>query len=106
MLWLSDPQSLMPILYPALGAACLAVSLLLFLTFWTWDRTVVIATLGVHFLIEAATLLVLTLTVGKNPLFDINLFRVWIVWLRFAMLVNLAMVIFWQIRRFSERNRS
>jgi hypothetical protein len=93
----------MPVLYPALGAGCLAVSFLLLLTYWLWDRTMVILALAVHFLAEAATLLVLTLATGHHPYLDIAMFRIWIVWLRFAMLVNLLAVIFWQIRRFSER---
>ena len=103
MSWLSDPQAIMPILYPALGGGCLAVSLLLLLTYWLWDRTLVILVLAVHFSLEAATLLVLTLATGHNPYLGIAMFRLWIVWLRFAMLVNLMAVIFWQIRRFSER---
>lgn len=100
---LSDPQRVMVFVYPALAAGCLATAMLLFLTYWLWDRATVIAALGVHFLIESSTLLVLSLTTGHNPYFDIAMFRLWIVWLRFAMLVNLAAVIFWQFRRFNER---
>jgi len=100
---LNDPLAIMPVLYPALGATCLASALLLLLTYWLWDRTLVIAALSVHFFIEAVIMLVLTLSVGSNPLLDASMFRVWVVWLRFAMLVNLCMVIFWQMQRFNER---
>lgn len=105
MQFLSDPQSIMPVLYPALGALCLATALLLMLTYWLWDRAAVILALGVHFLLEAAALMVLTLTTGHDPYFDMTMFRFLIVWLRFAMLINLSAIIFWQMRRFSERNR-
>lgn len=103
MSWLNDPQAIMPVLYPLLGAGCLAVSLLLVLTYWLWVRTVVLPVIAIHFALEASTLWVLTLTTGHNPYFDIDMFRVWIVWLRMAMLVNLCIIIYRQIRRFSER---
>lgn len=99
----NDPQSIMPILYPALGAACLSVSLLLLLTYWVWDRAVVILALAVNFALEAVVMMLLTFTTGVVPYLELAEFRQWVVLFRFMMLINLAAVIFWQIRRFSER---
>lgn len=100
-----DPQQLMPLVYPLLGTTCLAISFLLFLTYWLWDRTMVILPLAIHFFLEAFTFLVLTLTTGHNPVLDINMFRTWIVWLRLLMFINSFAVLHWQLRRFSERKK-
>lgn len=95
----------MPVVYPMLGAACLSVAFILFFTYWVWDRTPVILPIGVHFLIESLTLLLLTLTTGHNPMLDIAMFRTWIVWLRFLMLINTIFILYWQVKRFSERKK-
>jgi len=90
----------MPILYPAMVATCLAVALLLALTYWTWDRATVILVLAGYFFLQAGVFAVLILY-GTLPSLEIA--RAWLTWLRILMLIDLIAVIFWQIRRFSER---
>ena len=99
---LSDIESVVPVLYPAMVAVCLAVAFLLGLTYWTWDRAEVILVLAVYFLLQAVVFAVLILS-GTLP--DIAIARQWLTVLRILMLVDLGAVIFWQIRRFGERNR-
>lgn len=102
MQWLSDVEFVVPFLYPAMVAACLAVASLLALTYWTWDRAEVILVLAVYFLLQAAVFAILILF-GTLP--SVAVARQWLTLLRMLMLIDLAAVIFWQIRRFSERNR-
>lgn len=99
---LNDIEFAVPVLYPAMVATCLAVAFLLFLTYWTWDRASVILVLAVYFLLQAAVFTILILF-GTLPSHAYA--RQWLTLLRILMLIDLVAVIFWQTRRFSERER-
>jgi hypothetical protein len=104
-IFFTEPESLMPYVYPFLGFGCLAASFIMFLTYFYWDRTTVIATLAVHLFIEAIIMLLITLTTGQNPSIPRDSIRIYVVYLRMLMGINLSAVIFWQINRFKKENK-
>ena len=101
MQFLSDIEFVTSFLYPAMVAACLAVSALLSLTYWTWDRAPVILVMSVYFLLQTAVFAILFLSAHQKPVPEP---AEGLTLLRILMLINLGAVIFWQIRRFSERD--
>lgn len=97
---LTDPQSIMPVLYPILGAVCLMVSTMFLLTYGLLNRQPSILGTAIHFILEAATMLLLRLVTGHNPWLPIDSFRIWIVYVRIIMMVNLVATFYYQIYRF------
>ena len=84
-----DIRLIMSFLYPILAAVCLLVAGLALL-FWAMRRrTMVALSQALCFFAEFATMVVLVLTTGVNPIFDIEHFRVWVVVTRFLLLVAL-----------------
>ncbi len=84
-----DIRLIMSILYPLLAAALFIVAGMAFL-FWAMRRrTSVALSQALCFLAEFATMALLVLTTGANPIFDIERFRVWVVVSRFLFLLAL-----------------
>lgn len=84
-----DIRLIMSVLYPLLAATCFTVAGLAFL-FWAMRRrTSVVLSQALCFFAEFATMVVLVLTTGANPIFDIEQFRIWVVVTRFLLLVAL-----------------
>ena len=82
-------QDAMSLLYPVLTTAVFLNAVLLFLYWLMIRRTRQVLAHVSFFVTKFVVLLLLTLLTGSDPAFDIEKFRYWVVWARFAMLVAL-----------------
>lgn len=84
-----DIRHVITYLYPTLAATSFVVAGLA-LVFWaTRRRTWVVFSQSMCFFAEFATMVVLVLTTGINPIFDIEQFLVWVVHTRILLLAAL-----------------
>lgn len=84
-----DIRLIMSFLYPTLAATTFVVAGLVLVFYATKRRTKVVLSQALCFIAEFFTIVVLVLTTGANPIFDIEQFRVWVVVTRVMLLLAL-----------------
>jgi len=87
-----DALDTMSYLYPVLTIASLALAVLLL---WVWFSVLawrLFLALATFFACEFVVLLLLTMLTGRDPAWDINAYRPWVVWARSLMFLALVWV--------------
>lgn len=95
-------QVIMGWLYPMLASAYLVLAILLGLTWWVKDRLLVILLLAMMCLTNTASIGLLSIVTGTDPLLSIDMLRPWIVASRVVMLLVIIPCVVFQFRRLKE----
>lgn len=86
-------------LYPFLMVEHFLLSVLLFTTYYWLERLPAILVLSIVFAVQGVAFSVLTITIGNNPMLDINEFRIWIIYVRVILAVVMIPALHYQAKR-------